>query len=401
MNKRLSGVLDLSRWIAALAVVFTHTSNVFLARMADTPHQYRSGLLYLWVFVSGFGHQAVTIFFVLSGFLVGGRLLRRALDSGSIEWSRYALDRVIRISLVLIPALLLTLLVDRISMHYLPDVMHGFVKNQTNWPVFIANALSLQNVTGINFGSDGPLGTLANEFWYYFTFPLLLGPFLFRRPVSERIVSFGCGVALCVVFGVPQPAHLLGFILWGLGVAVAVVRRPFLRNVPLCTMLVLLALVAIRLVMRRGDSASLWKMFVADLILSLAFANLLLTFRFITAEGRSWLAAPIHARLAGFSFSLYACHKPLLYLCSALAKHYTGFGSSDIVTAGPQWLIVLTSMGMIFGAAYLFSLLTERNTLNARKAAYKLFHVEWREKGVKLAAPVQRHPSLGQEPDAT
>jgi len=63
---------------------------------------------------TGIGHLAVMVFFVLSGYLVGGRLLARYC-SGNASIPRYLLDRFTRLYIVLIPALLITALFDRIG----------------------------------------------------------------------------------------------------------------------------------------------------------------------------------------------------------------------------------------------------------------------------------------------
>ena len=56
-------------------------------------------------FVTGFGHQAVMVFFVLSGFLVGGTVVSR-VDAGQWSWIDYAITRMTRLWIVLLPALL-------------------------------------------------------------------------------------------------------------------------------------------------------------------------------------------------------------------------------------------------------------------------------------------------------
>lgn len=54
---------------------------------------------------SGFGHQAVVIFFVLSGALVGGSVLR-SVSNGTWSWSDYLIRRLSRLYIVLIAAML-------------------------------------------------------------------------------------------------------------------------------------------------------------------------------------------------------------------------------------------------------------------------------------------------------
>jgi peptidoglycan/LPS O-acetylase OafA/YrhL len=63
---------------------------------------------------TGLGHQAVMAFFVLSGFLVGGTVVSRA-ECGQWSWIDYAITRMTRLWMVLLPALLLTAFWDNLG----------------------------------------------------------------------------------------------------------------------------------------------------------------------------------------------------------------------------------------------------------------------------------------------
>ena len=58
-------------------------------------------------FIVGQGHTAVIIFFVLSGYLVGKHVYL-AFNTGRWSWREYAIKRLSRLWIVLIPALILT-----------------------------------------------------------------------------------------------------------------------------------------------------------------------------------------------------------------------------------------------------------------------------------------------------
>ena len=84
-------------------------------------------------FLTGLGHQAVMVFFVLSGFLVGGHVYT-AVAEGRWSWPDYLIKRLTRLWIVLLPALVLTAIWDRIgitvtdsSMYfgYLADYYHS------------------------------------------------------------------------------------------------------------------------------------------------------------------------------------------------------------------------------------------------------------------------------------
>jgi peptidoglycan/LPS O-acetylase OafA/YrhL len=107
------------------------------------------------------GREAVVVFFVLSGFLVGGRALRD-LAERRFDGRRYAADRASRLYAVLLPALCLTAVCDA--------VRGGWSNVDNGMAVFVGNLLFLQDVTTTVYGSNGPLWSLAFEAWYYALF---------------------------------------------------------------------------------------------------------------------------------------------------------------------------------------------------------------------------------------
>src|SRR5262245_43740160 len=99
LSKTVSVHLDVIRGVAAVAVLGGHIRGLFFAeynQLAAHP---------LWVTVmygvTSLGHQAVMVFFVLSGFLVGGSVLKN-LDNWS--WRDYLINRLTRLYVVLLPA---------------------------------------------------------------------------------------------------------------------------------------------------------------------------------------------------------------------------------------------------------------------------------------------------------
>src|ERR1700761_37251 len=78
--------MDMTRGIAALVVMLAHQRVLFLS-----PHTAKAGnsvsILQHDTRAIGMGHYSVVVFFVLSGFLVGGSAIR-SLRQGSFSWLR-------------------------------------------------------------------------------------------------------------------------------------------------------------------------------------------------------------------------------------------------------------------------------------------------------------------------
>src|SRR6202030_2366669 len=76
--------------------------------------RHNSALLEVLYFLTGFGHQAVMVFFVLSGFLISSSVMSSQM-SGTWSWRDYAINRSSRLYVVLIPGLLFGLLWDKLG----------------------------------------------------------------------------------------------------------------------------------------------------------------------------------------------------------------------------------------------------------------------------------------------
>ena len=110
--------LDALRGIAAVGVCLSHLRDFFFQDYPKVPHH--NPLLAAAYLATGLGHQWVIVFFVLSGYLVGGSVLRSfALDRWS--WRSYLLNRMTRLYTVLIPALVLGGLLDMAGIHLFGD----------------------------------------------------------------------------------------------------------------------------------------------------------------------------------------------------------------------------------------------------------------------------------------
>ena len=118
----LPTVLSMVRWVSAWLVMLGHLRAFLFLDFGEL--QGAGVITKAFYFATGLGHQAVMVFFVLSGYFVGGSVLS-GLRKGSFSWGRYAQSRLTRLWMVLIPALLLTLAVDQMGKGWNPDAYAG------------------------------------------------------------------------------------------------------------------------------------------------------------------------------------------------------------------------------------------------------------------------------------
>ena len=196
--------LDAIRGAAALVVFLGHGRPLFLssqlvARSAPKPEAAAVSVGTLPR--TTIGHEAVIVFFVLSGYFVGGSVFR-SVRRGTFAWKRYLLQRTQPpFGVVLIPALLLGLAVDSWGLHRWGGIAGSLYTSPAGSLVapnliarlgfmnLLGNALFLQS-SGIQpFGTNVALWSLACEFWYYVFFPLLLSALLTKHSIHYRLSS--------------------------------------------------------------------------------------------------------------------------------------------------------------------------------------------------------------------
>ncbi len=162
MNSGTSDFLNASRWIAAFLVVLGHVFNISIAHYYDIPD--RSLLLRGLHFFSGFAHIAVIVFFVISGFLVGGRAILRFSNQG-FSVTDYFLHRFSRIYTVFIPALIVGCILDWSGIKFFnssgiyihPDQFYGNplgndITNHLSLEIFVGNLMQLQTIIVSSLG---------------------------------------------------------------------------------------------------------------------------------------------------------------------------------------------------------------------------------------------------------
>lgn len=380
-------IADLLRWVSAAAVVVGHVrNNIFV----DYGQATGSGaILKLFYFVTGFGHQAVVVFFVLSGYLVGGGLWLQ--QSGAVSGRAvqdYLVHRFSRIYIVLVPALLLAWGFDRTgaawfgSSHFYDRAgwsssLDFVVISRWGSGTFLCNVANLQEAFCSPFGSDAPLWSLSYEWFYYLTFPVLLVVALRlvpRRPVSTVAVyaiHVGAVSALLVLAALvfpPFAAFIAYYPIWLFGVAarVAVARHV----TPVAATLLALLVVAVALVAGRLDYGSGQ---LNDYLLGFGLAVILADSRVVRFRG--WLGRA-NERLAGFSYSLYTIHFPILMLALAMLRA-SGALPARLPPGPAAWALFVSIVAAAYAIAWIFAQATEAQTGRMRRLISGALEVLW------------------------
>lgn len=361
--------IDLMRFLAALAVVWSHVWYIVVPGFGPEHNAWRA-----MYWTAGFGADAVRIFFVISGYWITATILRR-VNSGGWTWRTYLIDRMSRLWIVLIPALLIGLMLDysgRFLFNFPRYSDFDFVTAENvdiaaamSVESFFGNIFFLQNIYVPTFGSNGPLWSLANEFWYYIWFPAILLAFRMRFSVMTIL-------ALVTMVAFTHSNVTEGFLIWLLGSATYVVTDRIgarLRTMKTWVRLGATAFAFIVFLACIGFTRAMPISWVVDgLIVGIGF-SLLLASVIAFDVGLPKILHPLSIYGARASFSLYVIHFPvLMFLASTVLAGQVFMPSVEAVAITLGLTLVMIATG------WFFSQLTEQHTGALRKRLTRILH---------------------------
>jgi len=324
-----------------------------------------------------YGHEAVAIFIVLSGFCLMLPVVRGGSARLDVDLGRFVRRRAFRIlppyfaalagSIALLAAVpvLRTPNTGTIWDNSLPGLEPGAIGS---------HLLLLHNWSPAwGYQINGPLWSVASEWQIYFFFPLVLLP-VWRRAgmVGALGAAAVLGYAPLLLWPAPSaiaiPWYLLLFALGMSAAAIAFSTDALATRLRVQVRWKLVSRALwIGCIALSSAQANLWfgTKPVADLLVGLAAAALLvsITVRAVSAE-RGWLLGWLESRplvaLGHFSYSLYLTHLPVLALCYFALRP---FALPPLVAT--LALAVLGSLSSVL-VAYVFHLGIERRFIHSR-----------------------------------
>lgn len=343
--------MDALRTLAATAVVLNHSRDLM---MQDYQPGSGAGMA-LFYGISGLGHQAVIFFFVLSGYWITKSVARRSPDR---FWTGYLIDRLSRLWIVIFPALLVTAAFDFVGLAIGAPVYSAQTGAHSIQPVhldltaYLGTLAFLQSLVVPTPGSNGPLWSLAYEFWYYVCFAAGWLAFRHRR-FTLALASLAIGVAFWEV--------AIGFASWLAGSALHFAQARYKVAKPLASGFIALGLAVLAIAIVAE---------VADVILALGAA--LFLFGVLNIDFR-WprLLQGLSDYGANASFSLYAVHMPVIVLLSVTVVWDARLAATPAAIAG---VLALTAIAVAFAGA--FARITEQRTSELRILAWRALRIK-------------------------
>lgn len=329
MKKELSIYLDLVRFTAAMTVFLGHASGKLTGG-------------FLWQ-LGSYLDTAVMIFFVLSGFVIAF-----VYDVKEKTLTDYSIARVSRLSSVVIPALLLTIICDQVGILVNHELYYGGpwpapVNNVAN---YVLSLFLVQNLWGLdlNPGINLMFWSLSFELVFYCLFAAL-----FYLKGKQRIIVF---IVICLLSG---PDILLYFPIWLLGTALYFITKKdisFISSFPRLSAGLSFVFLAVLLIatpwLNKHFNYSAEFMIsprhiIADYIAAIIFSLHLLFINPLLKRVHPLLhffAKPI-SFFAALTFSLYLFHRPLIQFFAAFSSDLSSWESRLLVVGGSFMVVVV------------------------------------------------------------
>jgi len=356
LKPALSAYLDFMRFVAALAVLLGHMNQ--------------DGLPMAWMPLSRFSHEAVIIFFVLSGFIIYYSTTARTPNL-----KMYAVARLSRIYSVALPSVVLCVLLA-LWLSYLPNFDPSRLSNFSPPSVWqLVSSLLFLNQSWMNqvdLPLNNPYWSLCYEVWFY----VLFGAYFFAQG-RQRWLLVG---AAALIAG---PAILVLLPIWLMGAWLAASGRYQTRwatglawlgfGAPIA-LIVLINVTSVDKLIQSTlyeNVPGYWRLvnsqrFVTDHLIGAALCLHIASFSSLPAAVQAVFIRyqRVFATLAGFSFTLYLFHRPMTQLLGA----YTPPQPDSV------WQTALLAVGILL-ACWTISFGTEKQLSAWRRGFGRLIPV--------------------------
>lgn len=324
MNNAQSTYLDLLRVIAAQLVLIGHIYST--VNVGQT---------------LGVGDLGVIVFFILSGFLISYSAIKKK-EKNNYQFIDYVSDRLFRIYVPYIPALILVFMID---FYVINNVRNSEYLEYFNLKNFIASIFMIQQhplgivsdqLLGMSslklstFGSARPWWTVANEWWLYMAFgliyftkinkvtmPILL--FILVVPVFNSIAGTGEGLSLIWIM-----MALSAFLYIKIGgndyVDSNLLAKHKAKHVLILVMLALFFMMLVRIVWisKLDPNVEYTRPFFYDFNFYVLMVLFLSAIFILLSRYRDARRNHIIRFMADYSYTLYLIHYSILFLLYAI-----------------------------------------------------------------------------------
>jgi peptidoglycan/LPS O-acetylase OafA/YrhL len=319
-----SFLMDIVRFLAALWVMLMHGYAIWFPSNSQKAFH--------------FGHAAVIIFFVLSGYVISYTSIKK--NRGLKE---YFVARFSRLYSILIPSLLITSGIEIYIFNFYPLYYHEINRG---WPLlrYIFSGVFINEIWFFSSAPplNAPLWSLSFEFWYYVVYAFIF----FVRPLKVSIA-----LTLIAIF-IAGPKILSMMPIWLLGVWAYRFKKMDIPKWSALTISVINFLIAgILIVFMRSLPYKLgtppWffaSSFISDFIIGLFFALGFYFFPALSFESKNWIG--YFRKIANLTFPIYLLHNPFFNLMKCVIS-FKANSYSQYILVFFILLIIVSILGFV------------------------------------------------------
>ncbi len=331
------------------------------------------------VFALDFGHFAVNIFIVISGYCLMLPLLSNSLQlkGGWQKFYRRRFNRIIptyMIALLISTFLASTVISKKTNTHW--DLVIPVTTTDIITHIFLLQDLFLETIDKINHA----LWSISVEFRIYLFFPILI--FIWRKKGPLLVLTLAVAISFIALLlrkyvhingftNSPQPGIYPYMLLFFFGMCAAWIGRAYSLSVrrfisPL-TIISFLILIACCIQATHPERIPASGNLI-DVLVGISAGIWLLVIESNNLSGRRqrsifrYLTSPVFITLGTFAYSIYLIHAPLVQLIWQYAVHPLHL---NVLNSTLTMLIAGTPVILSF--CYLFFILFERPFINKRK----------------------------------
>ena len=357
MNNRIFYYwLDPLRALSAILVLICHARSVMFNTYSNLDASSQNVFTQILYLICSQGGFAVCMFYILSGFLVGGKTIERGIH-GNISARKFFLDRLFRICIPLTGALALIAIVNLI------------IDKDCDWIQLIGQYTGLQGVLFVDYG--GVFWTLPYEIWFYVVlFSLLL---IFRRSkyIITGVLLFG--LALCVICQLlPRYFYILALGIICFNLKDYKIKRAVMRYLWIGVGLLLCIYLSLSIhfvAITFGLENIKWVQPISQIMLFTLIAVVLSQYVMKVPTTRISKAINHYGKsFALFSYTLFLTHYQILKLYMAYFPKYDCVNAESV---GALLVVCLICIAM----AYIFYLPFEKQTRKIQEYFVKRFNL--------------------------
>lgn len=294
LSESKSNLLDTFRWVSALLVLWEHVymlhNNIYKERLTD---------VFVLDFFSYFAHNAVIVFFVLSGYLIFYTVDKK----DNYKFKDYFIDRFSRIYSVLILAIIFTIFLDYIGGLSSINYQNIDLVPQDNQIVrFFINLFSMQGIQGyrVQLGSNPALWSIGYEFTFYIVFGLLYFGYKMNKKYFYIIA-----ISILVLMGLKLTIYMFVWLMGGVSYILSKKIKIILSKY----VLFIFPILTVSIIQYLNIYTS-FDEYSKDMILASVLACL---FLFDYRINFSKIYKKVNKYLSQYSYTIYAFHMPIIF----------------------------------------------------------------------------------------